>query len=125
MSMIYITLILAIFATTNARLIGNDPKTWSPTIIDENIVDNTVISSNVLLGNNTSTWSPTSTTSTTKWEPIITHYSIIIDDDYTSAKLTMNRNSDDETLPKIIYDIIDWFKFNKTRINYSNRRLFL
>jgi len=125
--MFYITLIFALFATTNARLIGNDPNTWSPKSITN---DNIIIPSNTLLKNNTDTWTP-----------IISYSSIILEDDldkldkkieqYKLPTVTRKRESnsdryiDDDKLPKFISDMIDWFKIKKTPVNYNNRRLLL
>ena len=138
MSMFYITLMFAMFATVNSRLIGNDPNTWSPkTIADNNIV----IPSNTILGNNTDTWTPV----TTDWTPIISYSSIILEDNfkdnleddldeldkkneqYKLPIVTINRSRDldDEKLPKVISNIIDWFKGKNTRVQYNSRRLLL
>ena len=128
MNIMLILTVLSIFATItiDGRLIGNDPKTWSPSSWGpKNIADN-----NIVLGNNTDTWTP----KTTELLPISTDSSIIleelnvldkVDNQIKLPKLIINKHREDESLPKFISNIINWFKLNKTQIQYNNRRFLL
>jgi hypothetical protein len=134
--MIYITLFLTIFATVNGRLIGNDPKTWSPTkdtwapivskftpIHNKSLIVSDINNIKNNIKNNID--SHDNHNSFDKIDLLDAVDAVDAVDDMEKIRITVINFRDDETLPKFISDILDWFRFNNTQVKYTNRRLLL